>query len=434
MISEINFGKNNIPGVRTGKGLITIWTLLAIWSISTITSLPGLAVTPILGDLDTIFPHVSDLEIQMLSSLPNLLIIPFVLLSGKMSESKGKIPMLIIGMSLFLLCGILYFFANTMRSLIIISCFLGMGAGIIIPLSTGLIADFFVGKYRTKQMGLSSGINNLTLVLATLLTGWLANINWHLPFAVYLIPILSLCLAYFLTPKYLKKVGATSTTTETQSAQSATIPTQTPVVNPYVKPGTKVNAKLLSGITLIYFVLTCLTILVTLNISFVLQSYHIDSAKAGTIISIYFLAVTIPGFCVTKILNVLRNSTVYICISLVALGFLCIILFKSFGMIALGCFLMGFGYGVIQPLIYDKTSLVATPKKTTFALACVMSGNYLAIILTPFIFAFLSWVFGEKSNMLFPFWINFGISIVFAVLAYWKRNTFLFSDKASLRQ
>ncbi len=431
MISEINFGKNNIPGVRTGKGLITLWTLLAIWSISTITSLPGLAVTPILGDLDTIFPHVSDLEIQMLSSLPNLLIIPFVLLSGKMSESKGKIPMLVIGMSLFLLCGILYFFANTMRTLIIISCFLGMGAGIIIPLSTGLIADFFVGKYRTKQMGLSSGINNLTLVLATLLTGWLANINWHLPFIVYLIPIISLCLAYFLTPRYLKKVGTAQT--EANQSASNTAQTTTPVANPYVKPGTEVNTKLLSGLTIIYFVLTCLTILVTLNISFVLQNYHIDSTKAGTIISIYFLAVTIPGFCVTKILHVLKNSTVYICIFAIALGFLCIILFKSFGLIALGCFLMGFGYGIIQPLIYDKTSLVATPKKTTFALACVMSGNYLAIILTPFIATFMQWVCGEKSNILFPFWINLGIAIVFAILAYWKRNSFLFSDKASLK-
>ncbi len=94
---------------------------------------------------------------------------------------------------------------------------------------------------------------------------------------------------------------------------------------------------------------------------------------------------------------------------------------------------MGFGYGIIQPLIYDKTSLVATPKKTTFALACVMSGNYLAIILTPFIATFMQWVCGEKSNILFPFWINLGIAIVFAILAYWKRNSFLFSDKASLK-
>ena len=205
MFNESKFIKLKFPTVNTGNGTIPILTLIAIWSISMITSLPGLAVTPILGDLDKIFPHISDLEIQMLSSLPNLLIIPFILLSGQLSNNKSKLTLLILGLAIFLLCGILYFFANSMNALIMISCFLGIGAGLIIPLSTGLIADFFIGQYRTRQMGLSSGINNLTLVLATLLTGSLAKYNWHLPFIVYLIPSVSLILCYFLSSKYIEK-------------------------------------------------------------------------------------------------------------------------------------------------------------------------------------------------------------------------------------
>ena len=141
--------------IQTGQGYISLLTLLAIWSISAITSLPGLAISPILGDLDKIFPHVSELEIQMLTSLPNLLIIPFVLLSGKLTQSKGKIPMLILGLGIFLLCGILYFFATSVNALIMISCFLGIGAGLSIPLSTGLIADVFSGQYRYQQLGLN---------------------------------------------------------------------------------------------------------------------------------------------------------------------------------------------------------------------------------------------------------------------------------------
>ena len=55
-------------------------------SISALNALPGLAVSPILGDLNKIFPSATDLEIQMLSSLPSLLIIPFILLSGKLNR------------------------------------------------------------------------------------------------------------------------------------------------------------------------------------------------------------------------------------------------------------------------------------------------------------------------------------------------------------
>ena len=71
--------------VNTGKGSISLMTLIAIWSISLTVNLPGLAITPMLGNLDKIFPHTSELEIQLLTVLPNLFIIPFVLLSGKLS-------------------------------------------------------------------------------------------------------------------------------------------------------------------------------------------------------------------------------------------------------------------------------------------------------------------------------------------------------------
>ena len=48
--------------IQTGRGTIPLITLIAIWSISALTSLPGLAVSPILGDLTKIFPKATDLE------------------------------------------------------------------------------------------------------------------------------------------------------------------------------------------------------------------------------------------------------------------------------------------------------------------------------------------------------------------------------------
>ena len=66
--------------INTGKGTIPLTALVAIWSISAIISLPGLAISPILEDLDKIFPSASELEVEMLESLPSLMIIPFMLL------------------------------------------------------------------------------------------------------------------------------------------------------------------------------------------------------------------------------------------------------------------------------------------------------------------------------------------------------------------
>ena len=173
--------------IQTGRGTIPLITLIAIWSISALTSLPGLAVSPILGDLTKIFPKATDLDIQMLTSLPSLLIIPFILLGGKLTEKVDYVRVLKVGLWLFAASGILYLISNRMWQLIVVSALLGIGSGLIIPLSTGLVSRYFVGTYRVKQFGLSSAITNFTLVIATAVTGYLAEVSWHLPFLVYLL-------------------------------------------------------------------------------------------------------------------------------------------------------------------------------------------------------------------------------------------------------
>ena len=180
--------------IQTGRGTIPLITLIAIWSISALTSLPGLAVSPILGDLTKIFPKATDLDIQMLTSLPSLLIIPFILLGGKLTEKVDYVRVLKVGLWLFAASGVLYLISNRMWQLIVVSALLGIGSGLIIPLSTGLVSRYFVGTYRVKQFGLSSAITNFTLVIATAVTGYLAEVSWHLPFLVYLLPLVSILL------------------------------------------------------------------------------------------------------------------------------------------------------------------------------------------------------------------------------------------------
>lgn len=128
--------------IQTGQGTIPLITLIGIWSISALNALPGLAVSPILGRLSAIFPHSTELDIQMLSSLPSLLIIPFIILSGKLTEKINNVLLLQVGQVIFSLSGILYMLSTKMWQLITVSALLGIGSGLIVPLSTGLISRF----------------------------------------------------------------------------------------------------------------------------------------------------------------------------------------------------------------------------------------------------------------------------------------------------
>ena len=98
--------------IETGRKEIPIITLLAIWSISLIVNLPGVAISPIMGRLREVFTDSTELEIQLLACLPNLFIIPFVLLSGKLSEGSRLYKMVMVGLLIFIGSGICYLFAD----------------------------------------------------------------------------------------------------------------------------------------------------------------------------------------------------------------------------------------------------------------------------------------------------------------------------------
>ena len=122
--------------ITTGKSPISVMAFCAIMSLSLIVNLPGLAVTPMLGTLHNVFPDTTQTEDQLLTVLPNLLIIPFVLLSGKLSLARHQIRIVVAALVIFCISAVAYMFANSMGQLIVISCLMGCGTGLLIPFST----------------------------------------------------------------------------------------------------------------------------------------------------------------------------------------------------------------------------------------------------------------------------------------------------------
>ena len=167
MKNEENVTKTTFmaAGVDTGKGVITIWALLGIWSVAALTSLPGLAVSPILDKLATIFPKATDLDLQLLTTLPSLLIIPFILFAGYISNRIGYIKLLYIGLWLFLLSGALYFVAGTIGQLIAVSAMLDGTRPFLIEVQS-LVSTAAYGTPQRSATGFD--VRRLNMLLAVL--------------------------------------------------------------------------------------------------------------------------------------------------------------------------------------------------------------------------------------------------------------------------
>ena len=360
-------------GLSTRSGVsISLPTLIAIYSLAIVISLPGLAVSPILEDIQKAFPRVSDFELQMLESLPSLVIIPFILLSGRLSLHISIRKLVIIGLGIFSISAIIYLLPIGIGLMLANSALIGVGAGMIIPFTTGLIAHYFTGSVRTQQLGIVSAISNLSLVIATVVAGILANINWRLSFLVYVVSILSLILAFRLAKVSRTNKEKIEASEESRHSYSfSSIRKDWPI-----------------SLMLFYFVMTILVLPVPMNLSLFMSHYEIGSNTAsGVLISIFFLSITLPGFFINRIISNAKdvNNLIWIGFTLVGLSLL---MLHSLWSISIGVVMIGLGYGVIQPLIYDRTAEGVGVSKVSFNLALVMSMNYLAIVFYPLLTKF----------------------------------------------
>lgn len=410
--------------IRTGKTPMTLMTYCAIMSISLIVNLPGLAVTPMLGTLEKIFPHTTQLEEQLLTALPNLLIIPFILMSGKLSMTRHKMSIIIGGLVLFTACAVAYMFAPSMGWLIVISCLLGCAAGLLIPFSTGLIADTFTGDYRMKQMGIQSGISNSALVVATFVVGWLSHGNWHLPFAVYLVCLIPLLLTFGLR----KVTSQTSDSTETPSAAAdAECPEPAKVQNCGKAVGGFYVGKIWALIG-VYFFITFASISISYYCPFLIEKKDWSASLSGTITAIYFLFILLPGYFLPFFMKVLKGNTFFWSAVMMLAGQALFVFCADSVTMCIGAALVGLGYGICQPVIYDKASqCVDNEKKATMALAFVLSANYLAIVVSPFLIGGLRDVFHVQPGGTFAFLVSFILLIAYAVITFTMRKKFAFS-------
>lgn len=396
--------------IVTGKTPISLFTLVSILSLSLVVNLPGLAISPMLGSLSKIFPGTGSLEQQLLTMLPNLLIIPCLLLSGWLARRKHKIDYVVASLVLFTACGVAYMFAVSMAELIVISCLLGIAAGILIPFSTGLLADTFAGSYRMRQMGLQSGISNLSVVVATFAVGFLSHGNWHLPFIVYLMPVIPLALSVGLR-------GIPAADYAVPAVASSAPASRGRIILPRML-----------GISAAYFFTTYATVIITYFCPFLIEKEHWSPEITGTVTSIYFLFIFLPGFILPQILKTMRGMTIITAAAMITAGLALFSFVHDEWVMMAGAALMGAGYGIHQPIIYNKApEAITDPSMNTMSLSLVLVANYGAISSAPLIVDSLRSLLGAGSVVGFAFLLNFAMSIVFLVIAILRRKHFSFS-------
>jgi EmrB/QacA subfamily drug resistance transporter len=114
--------------------------------------------------------------------LASTITVPFY---GKLSDLYGRKPLLMIGITLFLVGSALAGLSQNMTQLIAFRGIQGLGAGALFPISLAIIGDLFTPAERGKYQGLFGAVFGIASILGPLLGGWLTeNASWHWIFYV----------------------------------------------------------------------------------------------------------------------------------------------------------------------------------------------------------------------------------------------------------
>lgn len=172
--------------------------LFAILSLSMANAFVGTGISPALETIRSNFADAPDLLIQMIVSLPSLMVIAVSFVFSAMSRRISMRGLCLMGLGLFTAGGLLGGICSSIVTMIITRVIIGIGYGILMPLSIGMLPYFYEVDEQQKLNGKVVIWSSIASIICMIAAGYLASISWRLVFLVYLfgIPCIILCWKY----------------------------------------------------------------------------------------------------------------------------------------------------------------------------------------------------------------------------------------------
>ena len=209
----------------------------------------------------------------------------------------------------------------------------------------------------------------------------LGETNWKLPFCVYLTPIVPL----FLIP-FLRKYILVHPPKEDKGA---------PKVNQYKN----INIPMMVRYCLYIGLLQFLTMVLSIDMGFLVEEFHEKSGITADIISIGMLSIALAGLCVGFFVKILKKGILELCVLAIAVGFTVIVYAPNLWIVTAGLIFGLFFYGICNPFATDKASKASIgPAAITLTMMWVLLVVNIVSVVAPFIIAWVKKLFHEPSD------------------------------------
>lgn len=303
--------------------------------VSTLTVMAGATIAPSLPAMQEYFAEVGNAGfwVRLVLTVPALFIVIGSLIAGLIIDRLGRKPLLIAAVALYGFAGSSGFFLNSLPAILGGRALLGLAVAGIMVTATTLIADYYIGQTRAMFMGLQAAFMALGGVLFLTSGGYLADLNWRLPFLIYLF-------AWLLLPLIVLAIYEPRRSNPGSLLQSGTEHTL-----PHLP------IKLLVLIYGVALLTQIIFYLIPVQLPFYLKTLSSASAtQSGLAIALLTLFGSFASLTYGRIKQRLGFiSILTLTFGLMGVGYSIIGLAVSYGMALLGLGIAGLGLGLLMP-------------------------------------------------------------------------------------
>ncbi len=370
-----------------------------ILSMSLLTVMAGAAIAPALGIIKAHFSAAPALLVQFIVSMPALLIIVTNLCFLPLSRIFRTMAIATTGLILYVVAGAGCFFVDDIYVLLIMRAVLGISVGLIMPLSTGLLAYYFPPEEQARLMGLSAAMNQMGGVVATLLAGLLASIEWNYAFLVYLLGLIALAMVWLWLPD--ERLG---------SANKRGIPFQP---RQLLKFHPSVVGMLL--LMMIFFIFPT-------NFAVVAGSQLALSTELITIIMVGLDVVAFfVGMVFGSVMHRFRQSVKYFAPVFFLMGYAAYLM-PSMPMLVVGSAFIGIANGVGVPYLNTIASIKGGRNSATTVMPLLSAALYLGQFVSPIVVPPASRLLFGQADVAGPYKIGILLCLLFLAQVYLTRH------------
>lgn len=268
---------------------------------------------------------------KLLISLTCIVIIPVSVLVGKVQEYVPKKTLVVFGILCFIIGGTAPAFVSSFTAILVFRAILGLAIGILMPLSSALVVEYFEGDEVPKVMGQQVSAQMLGCAVMVLLGGYLAVMGWNMTFYVHLIAVISIIIVLTF------------------------LPNTKPIRSTAVEGAPAGNVKLTGAaygwiFTMFLFFISAQVLSVFISFFIAFQKLG-TPAQAGQTLTFLAIGGFIMGLVFGKLMTATKNLTLSVGLILMGVSYLLCVSAPNIIMVYLGSFVCGLSLSIVMPCI-----------------------------------------------------------------------------------